>query len=538
MRAGDVTVAIPTRDRWEILERSLGALRGQTVQGFETIVVCDGSEQQAPASVRALPGVRVLVQEQGGPGVARNRAAATSERPLLLFLGDDMLPEPDLVERHLVRHDRDPAPEVAVLGHVRWHPEVASERLARWLEWSGAQFDYRALAREGGEEAGFGRFYSCNVSLKRTLFLAAGGFDPDFWFDYEDLDLGWRLHALGMRLVYEPRAVALHLHCHDLASLERRYASRARGERTMAAKHEWFSPWFHHRITAHAGAPPVSRVWPYVVDAVPEGWRSLRARAEAKADRWYHQRLATPFLSAWEGERDLEELRRYLGEGYEQAKLVHHRTMVDDEAAAAPDEAGFYRTSELYLYDLTAFAMSGVKEPYRRVVRSLLPAGSSVLDYGCGIGSDGLRLLEAGYRVSFADYENPSTRFLRWRLERRGLSAEIYDLDDEVPGGFDAAYAFDVIEHAEDPFAFLASLERRAGIVLVNLLEPAAGDTSLHRPLPIRAILDHATARGLLRYRRYYGRSHLIAYRSARVPGAAARARSLAERVRGAVRGA
>jgi SAM-dependent methyltransferase len=498
--------------------------------------VCDGTDQRAPAAVRDQ--ARVLVQEQAGPGAARNRAARASERPLLLLLGDDMIPEPQLVERHLARHTRDPAPEVAILGHVRWHPEVAESRLARWLEWSGAQFDYRALAREGGEEAGFGRFYSCNVSLKRSLFLDAGGFDPDFWFDYEDLDLAWRLHQRGMRLLYEPGAVALHLHRHDLASLDRRYASRARGERTMAGKHEWFSPWFHHRITAHAGAPPVSRAWPYLVDAVPEGFTSLRARAEAKADRWYHQRLAVPFLSAWEGESELDELREYLGDAYDQSKLVHHRDMVDAEAADAPDEAGFYRTSELYLYDLTAFAMSGVKAPYRRAVASLVTPGARVLDYGCGIGSDGLRLLEAGYRMAFADYENPSTRYLRWRLERRGVSAEVYDLDAEVPGGFDAAYAFDVIEHADDPFAFLEELERRAAIVVVNLLEPVPGDTSLHRPLPITAILRYATARGLLHYRRYYGRSHLVAYRSARVPGAGAWARSLTERLRGSARAA
>jgi GT2 family glycosyltransferase len=150
----------------------------------------------------APTGVRVLVQDQAGPGAARNLAVDESERPLVLFLGDDMIPEPPLVEAHLARHTRAPAREVAVLGHVRWHPSVQESRLARWLEWSGAQFDYRALAGEGGEEAGFGRFYSCNLSIKRSLFLDAGGFDPEFVFDYEELDLGWRLHQLGMRLLY------------------------------------------------------------------------------------------------------------------------------------------------------------------------------------------------------------------------------------------------------------------------------------------------------------------------------------------------
>jgi GT2 family glycosyltransferase/2-polyprenyl-3-methyl-5-hydroxy-6-metoxy-1,4-benzoquinol methylase len=538
VRATDLSVVIPTRERWPILERTLAALAAQTVRGFEVIVVCDGADQAIPASVRDADGVRVLVNdEHAGPGVARNLGARCSRRPLLLLLGDDMLAEADLIERHLIRHHRQPVSGTAVLGRVRWHPQVAGGRLMRWLEWSGAQFDYRQLDREqaaGLEEAGFGRFYSCNVSLHRELFLAAGGFDPDFRFDYEDLDFGWRLHQQGMRLLYEPRALALHLHRHDWESVQRRYESRARAEQLMQDKHDWFRPWFHGRIAAEAAHRPLSPVWQRLVDHVP-GRGGARSVIERRADRWYHQQLAPRFLAAWEGERDLRELREYLGERYEQGKLVGHRTLIDDEAAAAPDEATFYRTSELYLYDLTAFAMSGVKDVYRGRLTRILEPAASVLDYGCGIGSDGLRLLERGYRVAFADFENPSVSFLRWRLARRGLSAPVYDIDGDVPGGFDAAFAFDVIEHVDDPLAFLAELEQRAAIVAVNLLEPVPDDTPLHRELPIRALLAHAAERGLLHHRRYHGRSHLVIYRSARKPGPIARAHSVRERVLGAL---
>lgn len=299
-RGEDLTVVIPTRDRWEILERTLGSLAAQSAAGFETIVVGDGLEQQPPAALRSSAGVRFLVQEHAGPGVARNLGAGASSRPLLLFLGDDVVPSAQLVALHLERHRREPAPEVAVLGHVDWHPEVADDRLARWLDWSGAQFDYRQLATEQGDDAGFGRFYSCNVSIKRRLFLDVGGFDPAFRFDYEDLDIGWRLHQRGMRLIYEPRAVGHHLHRYDWSALERRYASRARAERLMAAKHDWFTPWFHERIAAHASAPAVSPAWARLVDLIPDRAGRLRELAESKANRWYHQRLAPAFLEAWE----------------------------------------------------------------------------------------------------------------------------------------------------------------------------------------------------------------------------------------------
>src|SRR3954464_14280618 len=168
-------------------------------------------------------------------------------------------------------------------------------------------------------------------------------------------------------------------------------------------------------------------------------------------------------------ERELDELREYLGAEYDESHLRRWQEVVDEELDAAGDEATLYRTSRMYLYNLTVFAMSRTKEPYLRDLTDLVPPGSRVLDYGCGIGSDGLLLLEAGYQVGFADYANPSTEYLRWRLRKRGFDAPVYDLDSSPPQpGWDAACSFDVIEHVDDPFVFLATLERLARLVVVN----------------------------------------------------------------------
>jgi SAM-dependent methyltransferase len=225
-------------------------------------------------------------------------------------------------------------------------------------------------------------------------------------------------------------------------------------------------------------------------------------------------------LAAVDPDRELAELRAYLGDRYDHSRLVRYAEQLDEEWDAVGDEQALYRTSEAYLYNLTAFAMTGTKEPYRAELERAVRPPARLLDYGCGIGSDGLALLEAGYRVSFADFANPSVAYLRWRLDRRGLTADLYDLDrDELPGGFDLAYAFDVIEHVEDPWDFLARMEAQARFVLVNFLEPAPGETDLHRDLPVRELLDHAVKRGLRRYRRCHGRSHLVLYESATATG-------------------
>lgn len=524
--ASDLSVVIPTRDRWEILDRTLRALGNQTVTGFEVITVVDGEDQEVPD----LAADQVIISPSGGPGAARNRGVAASGRPLVLFLGDDVVPTSRLVERHLAAHRASPSEKVAVLGHTSWHPDVASGQHNRWLEWSGSQFDYASIA---GEDAGWGRFYSSNVSLKRSLFEAAGGFDEAFRFDYEDLDLAYRLHREGMSLRYEKSAAAWHLHSYDWGMLVGRYHSRGQAERQMADKHPWFQPWFRDRLARSQDRPPVSSIWPRLAARAPARPVRLRHRLEGLGTTWYHQQLYAPFFGAWGGQDDLRELKAYLGAAFDECHLSDHQQLVDEEEAASSDERSFYRTSRSYLYDLTMFAVWGTKEPYLAALRRLLPPGASVLDYGCGIGSDGLRLAQEGFRVSFADFDNPSTAYLRWRLQQRGLDAPIYDVERNVPGDFDAVYSFDVIEHVEDPLAFLAELERRAGLVMVNFLEPAAADTHLHRPLPVRKLLDRATRRGLIFYRRFGGRSHLVAYRSGQ-PGVVPDAGSLLTRLAGA----
>jgi 2-polyprenyl-3-methyl-5-hydroxy-6-metoxy-1,4-benzoquinol methylase len=210
--------------------------------------------------------------------------------------------------------------------------------------------------------------------------------------------------------------------------------------------------------------------------------------------------------------REEAELRAYLGDDFRLDRLQHYQEHLDAEFAEVGHEDTFYLTSRAYLYNLTAFAMTGTKLPYLQELVRHVPAGARVLDYGCGIGADGLLLLEAGYRVEFADFDNPSVEYLRWRLAQRGLEAPIHDLQQGVPGGFDAAYSFDVIEHVPDPFAFLGELEQRAQLVVVNFLAPVPGDQELHHDLPITELLAHVARRRLRSYALLHGRSHLVLY--------------------------
>jgi GT2 family glycosyltransferase/SAM-dependent methyltransferase len=513
----DLTVVIPTRDRWDITGRTLAALAAQTVSGFRVVVVVDGLDQAVPD---LGPDVLVVQVAHGGPGAARNAAVENVSTRLVLFLGDDMIPRVDFIEHHLRRHRAEGSDRTVVLGRVIWHPEVPRTPLLRWIDRTGMQFDPSGIS---GEDAGWGAFASCNVSMPAALFRAAGGFDPEFAYYYEDLDLAHRLREAGMAMRYDANAVTQHLHTYDDERFRARLRGVARGEHMMREKHSWFEPWFANRFRAVEPIRPPASLW-------------RRIGSGTKSNRAWTRLFAKSYLDEFEAAEELAELKAYLGDEYDHQRLVGHTQGVDAEEHAAADEATFYRTSQAYLYDLTVFAMSGTKRPYRAAIRQRIGPGSRLLDYGCGIGSDGLRLIDAGYRVDFVDFANPSTEYLRWRLNRRKVAATIFDVEQPdtaarlAAGKYELVFCFDVIEHVADPFGFLAKLEAAADLVAVNFLEPRPDDVHVHRPLPVSELVAHAKRQGLLHYAVHYDRSHFVIYRARRA--------DLPPRLAGAVLGA
>src|SRR5258708_3101598 len=94
----------------------VGAVEAQTVPGgrFELLLALDGAELD-PAilpRVAALNGRCVRLERRGGPGAARNVAAAQARGDWLAFTEDDVTPAPDWLERACERIAREPAPDV------------------------------------------------------------------------------------------------------------------------------------------------------------------------------------------------------------------------------------------------------------------------------------------------------------------------------------------------------------------------------------------------------------------------------------------
>lgn len=299
----DISVVIPTLGRRDRLARTFHALEKQTVApgSFEVIVVSDPSgEETADTAELVSSGYSFrsqhLVAMSAGASAARNAGWKSASSPIVLFLGDDILASPQLLEAHLEWHRQRGGPQVGVLGRVRWASEITTTPFMRWLEY-GIQFDYPAIR---GDAASWFNFYTANVSLPRMSLERVGGFDYlRFPFLYEDLDLGYRLHGLGFRLLYNRRARGEHLHPTTVADWRVRMAAVAVAERQWVSRYPEMPAYFYDKFVEAQRQPTARGRGRKLIRWIPPSFPLLGRKAWRSADVFYLQQLAPAFLDAW-----------------------------------------------------------------------------------------------------------------------------------------------------------------------------------------------------------------------------------------------
>jgi glycosyltransferase involved in cell wall biosynthesis len=300
----ELSVVVPTYRRRDTLPRTLDALGRQTAapEGFEVIIVDDPVDDDSDAVAAAIAArprgfaVRQLHREGRGVSAARNAGWRAARGRLVMFIGDDILPAPDMLQQHLDWHARHPEDEVGVLGRVEWARELEITPFMRWLE-RGIQFDYGSLT---GREAPWTHFYTSNVSLKRVMLERIGGFDEErFPFLYEDLDVGRRLSEHGFRLLYNPAALGEHLHATALEEWRVRMAATAHAERRWVAAYPDMPAWFHDIFEAAERRRRVPSLPARVAARVPARVPGIGRAAGELVDLHFRQQLAPSFLDAW-----------------------------------------------------------------------------------------------------------------------------------------------------------------------------------------------------------------------------------------------
>jgi len=204
------SVVVPTYNRPGPLRDCLEALAGLDYprERYEAIVVDDGGSQPLDALVAGFQGrleIRLLRQDNAGPGAARNAGAKLARGEYLAFTDDDCRPAPDWLRALAYAHGQRPG---CLLGGQTRNGltgnrySAASQALQVWL------YDYCE-----SRPSPLRFFASNNLSLAAAAFLEMGGFDTaTLRYASEDRELCGRWLAQGRAMAYMAGALVWHYH--------------------------------------------------------------------------------------------------------------------------------------------------------------------------------------------------------------------------------------------------------------------------------------------------------------------------------------
>jgi len=226
-----VSLIIPVYESHDTLAGCLDALRRQTWQDFEVIIVDSSPSRRAQDILAKFPEVRVIRSERRLLPFAARKLGIRSARGKILVSTDPDLDFPaDWLERLVRCHQRT---GFAVAGSVA----CFGERLFDWGVHFCKYHDSLPYKPAGPVESAA----SANLLLTREMYEAVGGVPDDaFCSDYL---FTLALVARGFTLWFEPSACVCH---HHMVSWGNYIAERfARGQdfgRTRARMRRWSKP--------------------------------------------------------------------------------------------------------------------------------------------------------------------------------------------------------------------------------------------------------------------------------------------------------
>ncbi len=186
------SVVVPTVAR-PSLRTLLTALADSEGPRPDAVVVVDDRPPASASPLDVSPDVRVLRSGGRGPAAARNAGWRSTVSPWVVFLDDDVAPEPGWALQLLDDLTGLPVEVAASQGVVRV-PLAADRRPTDWE---------RSVA---GLEAA--RWITADMAYRREVLAEVGGFDERFPRAYrEDADLGLRVANAGYVIVKGARTV-------------------------------------------------------------------------------------------------------------------------------------------------------------------------------------------------------------------------------------------------------------------------------------------------------------------------------------------
>ncbi len=241
------TIQLCTYNRAALLERVLDACFEQSAgdDAYEIILVDDGSTDATPQTIeraraRATCAFTVVTQPNSGLARGRNAGIERARGERIIFIDDDVLPLPNFVEEHLRGAERHPG---SIVRGGAIEAESADDLPPPIWSIKNYSGNY---------------FWTTNVSVPLATIRGIGAFDESFSeYGWEDIDVGLRLRAAGVRAVFHPQALVFHVKPRPSPAGIDRMVAQARAQARTAVQLVRRHP--HWRAYLATGINPVQR---------------------------------------------------------------------------------------------------------------------------------------------------------------------------------------------------------------------------------------------------------------------------------------
>ena len=217
-----VSVIIPSYNRPKSLAECLSALNLQeTILNYEVLVIDDGSQVPLTDYVNTLEfrfPLRILRQENQGPGAARNYGVQEAQGEIILFTDDDCQPD-----KHWVQSMADAVkPPMMVGGLTKMHWILIH------IPWQVSGLLMRFIHTLRGTRLFF--LTSNNMACRKDDFLKLGGFDASLFETSagEDREFTTRWIYKGWEVYLLEHAHIDHYHAQSFTSFYRMHSKYGR----------------------------------------------------------------------------------------------------------------------------------------------------------------------------------------------------------------------------------------------------------------------------------------------------------------------
>lgn len=217
----ELSVIILNYNTKELLEDCLNSVRAHMDEVALEVIVSDNSSTDGSQDMvkKKFPWVKFIEGSNEGFSKGNNRAIPIVKGKMVLFLNPDTVVHDNvfaLTTRYLKEHkDVGAVTCKLVLQNGKMDKDTRRRYPTPWISFQhlvlgmNRQYYYEDISESATHEveAIQGAFF---LSWKKILDKV-GWFDPDYFFDGEDIDLCFQIHKLGYKLVYYPDTYITHL---------------------------------------------------------------------------------------------------------------------------------------------------------------------------------------------------------------------------------------------------------------------------------------------------------------------------------------